>query len=156
MTDMPLPAKSRSSSRARSSAGSGRAAGPAQPTAMQEAFLRLDAGEVLLGGGAGGGKSIAMLMCALQHTDVPGYNALLLRTSIAELELAGALIERSRGASREQQSPVVGRHTHLDVPRPRANRKAEEPRSPSATSPTLAMSCPLYSAPATSTSALTS
>ena len=63
------------------------------PTAVQEAFLRLADKEVFYGGGAGGGKSAALLMAALQYADVPGYNALMLRPSAAEFQLAGGLID---------------------------------------------------------------
>ena len=66
---------------------------PLQPTPRQEAFLRLTHREVLYGGAAGGGKSVAMLMAALQYSDVPGYHALLLRPSLTEFELPGGLIE---------------------------------------------------------------
>jgi predicted phage terminase large subunit-like protein len=50
--------------------------------------------EALYGGAAGGGKSDALLMGALQYVDVPGYNALLLRRSLQSLELPGGLIPR--------------------------------------------------------------
>jgi hypothetical protein len=40
--------------------------------------------EVLYGGAAGGGKSLALLMAAFQFCDVPGYHALLLRRSMPE------------------------------------------------------------------------
>jgi predicted phage terminase large subunit-like protein len=50
---------------------------------------------VFFGGAAGGGKSVALLMAACQYTDVPGYNALLLRPSLVELQLAGGLIDLS-------------------------------------------------------------
>jgi predicted phage terminase large subunit-like protein len=66
------------------------------PTPKQEAFLMLSDYEVFYGGGAGGGKTAALLMSALQYTDVPGYHALLLRPSLAELALPGNLIELSR------------------------------------------------------------
>jgi predicted phage terminase large subunit-like protein len=66
---------------------------PWAPTPRQEAFLRLRALEGLFGGAAGGGKSIALLMAALQYADVPGYHALLLRPSLTEFELPGGLIE---------------------------------------------------------------
>jgi predicted phage terminase large subunit-like protein len=68
---------------------------PLTPTPRQEAFLLLRELEVFFGGGAGGGKSVALLMAALQYVDVPGYDALLLRPSLAELQLAGGLIELS-------------------------------------------------------------
>jgi predicted phage terminase large subunit-like protein len=66
---------------------------PWTPTPRQEAFLRLTALEALFGGAAGGGKSIALLMSALQYADVPGYHALLLRPSLLEFEFPGGLIE---------------------------------------------------------------
>jgi predicted phage terminase large subunit-like protein len=68
---------------------------PLRPTPRQEAFLMLTPYEVFHGGGAGGGKTVALLMDALQYADVPGYDALLLRPSLAELALPGNLIELS-------------------------------------------------------------
>src|SRR5437764_1713430 len=68
---------------------------PLTPTAKQEAFLMLTAYEVFYGGAAGGGKTAALLMSALQYADVPGYHALLLRPSLAELALPGNLIDLS-------------------------------------------------------------
>ena len=41
---------------------------------------------------AGGGKSIAQLMAALQFVDIPGYSAILFRKTYADLSLPGALI----------------------------------------------------------------
>jgi predicted phage terminase large subunit-like protein len=66
---------------------------PITPTFRQEAFLRLTCPEALFGGAAGGGKSVALLASAAQFTDVPGYNALLLRTTLRELEQPGGLID---------------------------------------------------------------
>jgi predicted phage terminase large subunit-like protein len=47
------------------------------------------------GGAAGGGKSAAMLMSALQFVDVPKYHALLLRRTFADLNLPESLIPLS-------------------------------------------------------------
>lgn len=66
------------------------------PTPKQLAFLWLDCEEAFYGGAAGGGKSDALLMAALQYVDVPGYNALLLRRTFKALTLPGALLDRSR------------------------------------------------------------
>ena len=51
--------------------------------------------EALYGGAAGGGKSDALLMAALQYVDVPGYAALILRRWYPDLSQEGGLIPRS-------------------------------------------------------------
>lgn len=66
-----------------------------RPTAKQAAFLSLDHLEALYGGAAGGGKSDAMLMAALQYVDVPHYAAILFRRTYADLALPGALMDRA-------------------------------------------------------------
>lgn len=68
---------------------------PHEPTARQAAFLLLNHEEGMFGGAAGGGKSDALLMGALQYVDVPGYSALLLRRSYTDLSLPGALMDRA-------------------------------------------------------------
>lgn len=68
---------------------------PHTPHPTQAAFLLLDNREVLFGGAAGGGKSDALLMAALQYVDVPGYAAILFRRTFADLNQPGALIPRA-------------------------------------------------------------
>lgn len=68
---------------------------PHEPTRRQQAFLLLTFREVLYGGAAGGGKSDALLMAALQYVDVPRYAALLLRRTFPQLTKADGLVPRS-------------------------------------------------------------
>lgn len=66
------------------------------PHPTQMVFLSLGSNrEVLFGGAAGGGKSDALLMAALQYVDVPGYAALLLRKTWPDLVLPGAIMDRT-------------------------------------------------------------
>ena len=68
-----------------------------RPHPKQRAFLYLaDVLEVFYGGAAAGGKSSALLMAAAQYVDVPGYSALLLRSSFPDLMQPDALIPRSK------------------------------------------------------------
>lgn len=67
-----------------------------KPTAKQAEFLACFDREALYGGAAGGGKSDALLMAALQFVDVSGYAAILFRRTYADLSLPGALMERAR------------------------------------------------------------
>jgi hypothetical protein len=68
---------------------------PHAPEPPQHAYLSLEQLEALYGGAAGGGKSDALLMAALQYVDVPGYSAIIMRRTFAELSLEGALMSRA-------------------------------------------------------------
>ncbi len=68
---------------------------PHWPSSKQFAFLMLPHLEALFGGAAGGGKSDALLMAALQFVDVPLYSAILFRKSLQDLEEPGALMDRT-------------------------------------------------------------
>jgi phage terminase large subunit-like protein len=68
---------------------------PHDPTPKQLAFLLINTREAFYGGAAGGGKSDALLMAALQYVHIPYYSALLLRRTYTDLKLPGALIYRS-------------------------------------------------------------
>lgn len=67
-----------------------------QPYPKQAAFMLLEGKEAFYGGAAGGGKSDALLMCALQYVDVPGYAAIIFRKTFADLVKPGALIDRAQ------------------------------------------------------------
>ena len=69
---------------------------PEEASITQKVFLRTNALEALFGGAAGGGKSSALLMSALQFVDVPNYSAILFRRTYADLALPGALMDRFR------------------------------------------------------------
>ena len=68
---------------------------PHAPTPKQRAFLLLNCREAFFGGAAGGGKSDALLMAALQYVDVPGYAAILFRRTYTDLSLPEALMTRA-------------------------------------------------------------
>lgn len=68
---------------------------PHRPHPRQAIFLLLDTLEVLFGGAAGGGKSDALLMAALQYVHLPSYNAVILRRTYADLALPGAIMDRA-------------------------------------------------------------
>lgn len=49
-----------------------------------------------MGGAGGSGKSLSLLLAALQFSDVPGYNALVFRRSLQDLKLPDSLIPMSK------------------------------------------------------------
>jgi predicted phage terminase large subunit-like protein len=69
---------------------------PEEASLTQKVFLRSYSLEGLFGGAAGGGKSSALLMAALQYVDIPNYSAILFRRTYADLALPGALMDRFR------------------------------------------------------------
>lgn len=75
---------------------------PQAPTPKQAAFLALTCREALYGGGAGSGKTSALLMSALQYVHIPGYSALVLRRSYADLALPDAIMDRAKAWLRPQ------------------------------------------------------
>jgi predicted phage terminase large subunit-like protein len=63
-------------------------------SAKQHAFLLLnDTREVFYGGSARGGKTISLLINALQYIDYPEYRALLLRSTYPQLSMSGGLLD---------------------------------------------------------------
>lgn len=69
---------------------------PVELHPKQREFFDDDRKEILFGGAAGGGKSVAQLASALKFVHVPGYAALLIRRSYSHLSQAGGLIPLSR------------------------------------------------------------
>lgn len=69
---------------------------PHTPTPKQAVFMNLVEKEAFFGGAAGGGKSDALLMDALQNVDKKGYAAIIFRKSFADLVKPGALIDRAK------------------------------------------------------------
>lgn len=68
---------------------------PHTPHPKQAEFLELDCLEAFYGGAAAGGKSDALIMAALQYVHVPGYAALILRRTYADLALPDAIMARA-------------------------------------------------------------
>ena len=68
---------------------------PHVPTSKQQAFLWLQCRDALYGGAAGGGKSDALLMSALQYVDIPGYNAILIRDTNSNMIKPEGLLDRA-------------------------------------------------------------
>lgn len=68
---------------------------PHTPFAQQAAFLVYDGKEALYGGSAGSGKSDCLLMSGLMYVDFPGYNAVIIRKTFADLSKPEGLIPRA-------------------------------------------------------------
>ena len=66
------------------------------PFDNQVFFLTYPSEELLYGGQAGGGKSDALLMAALQYVLEPDYSALILRRTYQDLSQPGAIMDRCR------------------------------------------------------------
>jgi predicted phage terminase large subunit-like protein len=64
-------------------------------TPKQAEFLCFEGREALYGGSAGGGKSVALLAAALQYIEHPGYNALLMRRTYAQLKKSDSIMSKS-------------------------------------------------------------
>lgn len=65
-----------------------------EPTDKQRLFLGLDCFEALYGGSAGGGKSSCLLLGAIESA-ARGAQVLVLRRTFADLNLPGAIMDRS-------------------------------------------------------------
>lgn len=86
---------------------------PHVPQPKQAAFLMLPHKEAFYGGAAGGGKSDALLMAALQYTDIPGYAGILFRKTLSELKLPSSLLDRAHTwLNGKNCLYVAGEHTY--------------------------------------------
>ena len=82
---------------------------PHTPTPKQAEFLCNDANNqrvALYGGAAGGGKSDALLMGALQYVDVDGYAALIVRRTYRQLTLEDSILDRMHKWMRRPIDPA--------------------------------------------------
>jgi predicted phage terminase large subunit-like protein len=72
--------------------------------------------EALYGGAAGGGKSDALLMAALQYACVPGYSALLLRQTYPQLSGPDGFIDRCNAWLAGTQAEYVSTNKRWTFP----------------------------------------
>lgn len=91
---------------------------PHDPTVIpqQAVFMLTDAEEALYGGAAGGGKTDALLMSALQYVDVPGYDSILIRRTFPELRMPGSLLDRADAWLRPTDARWDGLNTRWRFP----------------------------------------
>jgi predicted phage terminase large subunit-like protein len=68
---------------------------PIDPHPKQTIFLLAPQLEILFGGAAGGGKSEGLLAGFAQYADVPTYKGIIFRRTFRDLDLPGALMDRS-------------------------------------------------------------
>lgn len=89
---------------------------PHRPTPTQCAFLLLNTRDGLYGGAAGGGKTDALLMGALQYVDVPGYSALLLRRTYGQLNQPQSILDRAHQWLRKTDARWQAEHNRYFFP----------------------------------------
>jgi len=65
-------------------------------TPKQVEFLVYEGREALYGGAAGGGKSVALLVAALQYVGERGYSALILRRTYKQLAKADSILAKAK------------------------------------------------------------
>ena len=63
---------------------------------FQEKVLACEADIAIIGGGAGGGKSFAMLLDYLQNVEVNGYVGLFFRKSMVDIKMEGGIMHESK------------------------------------------------------------
>ena len=69
---------------------------PHEATPKQRLFLLLPNKEAFYGGAAGGGKSDALLLGALQYVDVPSFSAIIFRKTVEDAFRRDAIGDRLR------------------------------------------------------------
>jgi predicted phage terminase large subunit-like protein len=82
----------------------------------QAAFLAAPHREVLFGGAAGPGKTVGLLLSALQYVDVPGYSAILMRRTYRQLTLPGQLLDIARSVLRGKGVVWNDKESRYDFP----------------------------------------